>query len=254
LRGREFTDADSAEGAEPVLIINDIAAERFFNASNPLDVTVDSNGKRRIVGVVRAVRLGGPEAPLRPEVYNPFNPKRAFGGTLYVRTQRDPAALTGELRTAVAGVLRNTVVGEPQTFTQMYDKLIVQRRFNMIVLALFGVLAIAIAGAGIYGVMAYIVEQRTREIAVRMALGARPRQVLALILSRATLFMAAGVAIGLTGGWFLARFISAFLFRVDARDVLVYASASAVLIAVGLLAAFIPARRASHVDPIRVLR
>ena len=254
LRGREFTAADSAAGAEPVVIINDVAAKRFFKDRDPIGTVVESNGKRTVVGIVRAVRLGGPEAPLRPEVYTPFNYERAFGGTLYMRTAGDAASLSNEARAAVQSVLTDVVVPETQTFDALYGRLIVQRKFNMIVLALFGVLALTIAAVGIYGVMAYIVAQRTQEIGVRMALGAQPGQVLRMVLSRATLFMIAGIVLGVGGGWLLARFIGAFLFRVDAHDPAVYAGAAGVLILAGLIAAFIPARRAARVDPVSVLK
>jgi putative ABC transport system permease protein len=254
VRGRVFTDADSAPGAQPVLVINEIAAARFFKDKDPIGTVVDSNGNRTIVGVVRAVRLGGPEAQLRPEVYTPFSYERAFGGTLYLRTSGDPAALSNETRTAVQSVLTDVVVPETQTFDAMYDRLIVQRKFNMIVLALFGVLALTIAAVGIYGVMTYIVAQRTQEIGVRMALGAQPGQVLRMVLSRATLFMTVGIVLGVGGGWLLARFVSAFLFRVDAHDPAVYVGAAGVLVLAGLVAAFIPARRAAAVDPVSVLK
>jgi putative ABC transport system permease protein len=254
LNGREFADADSAAGAEKVIIINDVAVARLFKGRHPIGMVVESNGKRTVVGVVRAVRNGGPEAPLRPEVYTPWDKSRAFGGTLYVRTNGDPAMVSPALRGLVQGVLTNVVVADTQTLDQMYDTLIVQRKFNMVVLALFGVLAIAIAAAGIYGVMAYIVEQRTPEIGVRMALGAQPAQVLRMILSRASMFMAIGIAIGLAAGWILARFVSAFLFEVSPHDAIVCVVAAAVLVTAGLVAAFIPARRASRVDPLQVLR
>jgi ABC-type antimicrobial peptide transport system permease subunit len=124
----------------------------------------------------------------------------------------------------------------------------------MIVLALFGVLAIVIAGVGIYGVMAYLVEQRTQEIGIRMALGAQPGQVLRMVLSRASLFMAVGIAIGLTAGWMLSRFVETFLFRVEPHNLAVYVGAGGLLVLAGLLAAAVPARRASKVDPMLVLR
>ncbi len=254
VRGRVFTDADSAPGAEPVLIINEVAATRFFKDKDPLGTVVDSNGKRTIVGVVRAVRLGGPEAQLRPETYTPFNYTRAFGGTMYVRTSGEAAALSNETRTTVQSVLADVVVPETQTFDAMYDRLIVQRKFNMIVLALFGVLALTIAAVGIYGVMTYIVAQRTQEIGVRMALGAQPSQVLRMVLSRATLFMSVGIGLGVGAGWLLARFVGAFLFQVDAHEPAVYIGAAGVLVLAGLVAAFIPARRAAAVDPVTVLK
>jgi putative ABC transport system permease protein len=173
---------------------------------------------------------------------------------MYLRTPGDPSTLSRDVRAAVQGVLTDVVVPETQTFDAMYDRLIAQRKFNTIVLVLFGGLAITIAAVGIYGVMAYIVAQRTQEIGVRMALGAQPRQVLGMVLSRATIYMAAGIAIGLAGGWLLARFVTAFLFRMDAQDPLVYAAAAGVLVLAGLVAAFIPARRAAAVDPVTVLK
>lgn len=254
LKGREFSDADAAAGAEPVLIINDIAADRFFKGEDPLGVTVKSNGNRRIVGVVRAVRLGGPEAPLRPEVYMPLSKVRTFGGTLFVRTSRDPATMGKDVRNVIRAAIPDVIVPEPQTFRELYDKLIVQRKFNMIVLALFGVLAIVIAAVGIYGVMAYIVEQRTQEIGVRMALGAQPGQVLRMILSGAVMLMGIGIAIGLGAGWLLSRLVSTFLFQMEPHNTVVYAAAAGVLVLAGVSAAFIPARRAASVDPISVLR
>jgi predicted permease len=252
--GREFTDADRSTGAESLAIINDIAASRFFAGQNPVGQSVKINGDRTIVGVVRAVRLGGPEAELRPEVYTPSSRTRLFGGTLILRTKGDPSAVVPAVRAVVRQALPDVVVPEPETMDSMFVRLIAQRKFNMIVLALFGVLAIAIAGVGIYGVMAYLVEQRTQEIGIRMALGAQPGQVLRMVLSRATLLMAVGIVLGLTGGWFLARLVETFLFKVEPHDVAVYAGAAAVLVAAGLLAALLPARRASRVDPMLVLR
>jgi putative ABC transport system permease protein len=116
------------------------------------------------------------------------------------------------------------------------------------------VLAIAIAAAGIYGVMACIVEQRTREIGVRIALGAEPSRVLWMVVGRAMLYMTAGLVVGLGAGWMLSRFVQAFLFKADAHDPIVYAGAAAALVLTGLVASFVPARRASRVDPVVALR
>jgi ABC-type antimicrobial peptide transport system permease subunit len=173
---------------------------------------------------------------------------------MYLRTMGDPEALSPAARAAVQSVLTDVVVSETQTFDAMYDRLIVQRKFNMIVLALFGALALTIAAAGVYGVMAYTVQQRAQEIGVRMALGAQQGQVLRMVLLRAAIFMTVGLAIGLGAGWALARLITTFLFRVEPHDVVVYAVASALLILTGLAAALVPARRASKVDPMSVLR
>jgi putative ABC transport system permease protein len=253
-QGREFTEADRDSGAPAVAIINDIAAQRFFKGESPIGRQVKVNGDRTIVGVVRAVRLGGPEADMRPEVITPASRTSAFGGTLILRTSGDPAAIMPDVRAAVRAVLPDVVVPEAETMETRFGRLVAQRKFNMIVLALFGVLAIVISAVGIYGVMAYLVEQRTQEIGIRMALGAQPRQVLRMVLRRAALFMAAGILIGLAAGWMLSRFVESFILRVEPHDVLVYVGAASVLIAAGLLAAFIPARRAARVNPLLVLR
>jgi ABC-type antimicrobial peptide transport system permease subunit len=124
----------------------------------------------------------------------------------------------------------------------------------MLLVGLFGVLAVVIATVGIYGVMAYIVAQRTQEIGVRMALGARPQRVLWMVLGRATTFMAAGLALGLAGAWLLAGTVEAFLFAVQPHDPVVFASVGALLATAGILASVIPALRAARVDPIIALR
>jgi predicted permease len=254
LFGREFTDADRVDGAAPVVIINDVAMQRFFGGKNPVGQLVKVNGDRTIVGVVRAVRLGGPEADLRPEVITPASRTRAFGGTLILRTAGDPNVLAPAVRDAVRAVLPDVVVPEAETMTAMFDRLVAQRKFNMVVLSLFGALAIVIAAAGIYGVMAYLVTQRTREIGIRMALGAQPGDVRRMVLARAAGLMGAGIVIGVAGGLVLTRFVGAFLFRVEPHDPAVFVAATALLLATGLIAAFIPARRASKVDPMLVLR
>jgi putative ABC transport system permease protein len=140
------------------------------------------------------------------------------------------------------------------TMEALLGRLIAQRQFNMLLVGVFGLLALVIAGAGIYGVMAYIVTQRTQEIGVRMALGAMPRRVLLTVLSRASAYMVAGLAAGLGLAWLLAASIEGFLFQVEAHDITVYAATSAALFLVGTAAAVVPARRAARVDPLIALR
>jgi predicted permease len=254
LKGREFTEADRVDGAPQVLIINDIAEQRYFKGQNALGQAVKVNGDRTIVGIVRAVRVSGPEGELRPEVFTPTSRTAAFGATLFMRTSASTESLGPQIRAIVRDVIPNIIVPQPETMETMYGRLIAQRRFNMIVLALFGGLAIIIAGVGIYGVMMYLVTQRTQEIGIRMALGALPGQVVGMVLSRAAVLMSVGIALGLTGGWMLSKYVSAFLFRVEPHDVAVYATAAGVLMIAGLLAALVPARRASRIDPMLVLK
>jgi putative ABC transport system permease protein len=254
LKGREFSDADRADGAPLVVIINDVAEQRFFNGANPIGQMVKVNGDREIVGVVRAVRVGGPEADLRPEIFTPVSRTQGFGATMFLKTSVPPEAIAASVRQVVRDVLPTVIVPQPETMETMYGKLIAQRRFNMIVLALFGGLAIVIAAVGIYGVMTYLVTQRTQEIGIRMALGAKPAQVVQMVLSRAAVLMLTGTALGVIGGWMLSKYVQSFLFKVEPHDVIVYAGAAAILLAAGLLAAFVPARRASRIDPMEVLR
>jgi ABC-type antimicrobial peptide transport system permease subunit len=146
------------------------------------------------------------------------------------------------------------VIPDAQPMESLFDRLVNQRKLNMIVLALFGVLAVTIAAVGIYGVMSYIVQQRTQEIGVRLALGAQPGQVVRSVLVRAGVFMGMGLTVGLVGGWLLARLVQSFLFRVQPHDPVVYVAAASVLLVAGLVAALVPAHRASRVDPLIALR
>jgi putative ABC transport system permease protein len=259
LAGRVLTDADAAPGAPRMVLLNDVARSRYFGGTDPIGASLllSRLGSYTVAGVVRSVRLQGPEAELRPEVYLPLDLRQPLDNplmTIVMRTSRDPASFASSVRAAMRSAAPGLVAPDPQTYFELFAKLVSQRRFNMIVLALFGLLAITIAGAGIYGVMACIVEQRTTEIGLRMALGAEPARVLRMVLGRASVYLAVGVAIGVSGGWMLARLVQAFLFKGDPHDPVVFGGAMAVLVAVGLIAAFVPARRAARVDPAVALR
>jgi putative ABC transport system permease protein len=258
--GRSFTDADAAPGAPRVLMINDVAAARYFVGANPIGAELRISrvpDPFTIVGVVRAVRLQGPEGQLRPEIYRPLDRRQPLGSpdvTLVLRTSGDPALLAPDVRAIVRASAPDMIVPNPQTYDALFGKIVAQQKFNTCLLALFGALAIAIAGAGVYGVMAFMVEQRTQEIGVRIALGAEPGRVIRMVLLQAGACLGAGLTLAFGGGWMLARFVQGFLFRVDARDPRVYAAAAAVLLFAGLAAAFLPARRAARIDPVDALR
>ncbi len=258
--GRVFSDADVTPGAPRVLMLNDIAAARYFPGANPIGAELRVGrdpSPFTIVGVVRAVRLQGPEAELRPEMYRPLDWRQPQGSpvvTLVARTAGGAAALVPTLRAAIQSAAPGLVLPEAQTYETLFAKIVAQQKFNMYLLAIFGVLAISIAAAGIYGVMAYMVEQRTQEIGVRIALGAEPAAVVRMVLAQAVACLAAGLGVAMTAGWMLSRFVQGFLFRVDARDPRVYAAAAAVLLAAGIVAALVPARRAARVDPLVALR
>jgi predicted permease len=253
LRGRDFEPADGA--AKRAVILDDVAAMHFFGNLEVVGRDVEANaGPRTVIGVVSSVRLNGPEGDVRPELYYPIDEQTSTSGSLYVRVApRAPASIDTITRTINDMHLDVTVSGAELLATR-FDKLVRPRTLNTVLVGLFGALALVIAAAGIYGVMAYLVTQRSGEIGIRMALGAQPSQIKRGVLSEAGRLIVVGVAMGAAGAWVLARFVGSLLFQVEARDPWLYAGAIAVFTAVGLSAAFVPARRASRVDPISVLR
>ena len=255
LKGRAFTDADS-ENSQPVVILNQSAVARYFEREDPLGKVVRLAGDRTVVGVVGDIRHQGPESAWRTQAFVPLAQSRALGATLVVRTVSGARGIFPAVRQAVWSEFPDPLPTRVDEHALSYylDALVAQRRFNMLLLSLFGVLGLSIASVGIYGVMAYVVGQRTHEIGIRMALGARPSTVLMSVLGSALLTMAMGLAIGLIGAWSLAGLVSGFLFGVQPHDSTVYAAVLAMLLTAGLTAAFVPARRAAAVDPVIALR
>jgi predicted permease len=253
LTGRFIEDSDT-RGAPPVVVINDEAVRRYFGGRDPVGTVIDIGGPYTVVGVVRSMRVQGPETDLRPEAYVPFVQSNQSSGDLLVRTASDPLPLVSAIKASVWSVLPNAVISEAETFDSLYAELIAARKFNVILLGIFGTLAVLIASIGIYGVMSYVVEQRTREIGVRMALGAMPRRIVVMILGRASLTTALGLAIGFGVAMWLERLVTSFLFNPTPRDPAVYASTAVAIMLVALLAVYLPARRAARVDPLVALR
>jgi predicted permease len=252
-RGRLIASTDTRSSV-PVVILNEEAVRRYLPEQDPLGATISIDVDRTVVGIVANVRLGGPESAVRPEAYVPLAQSNVLGGALAIRTADDPLAIAEQVRQAIWTALPGVPAPDAETMTSLFAGLVAQRQFNMLIVSLFGGLALAIAAVGIYGVIGYTVAQRTQEIGVRMALGAVPTSVLMMVLGRAALFVAIGLGLGLVGAWQLARFIEAFLFEVTPHDPAVYAAAGGVLLLSGLVAAYLPARRAARVDPIIALR
>src|SRR5439155_9032987 len=198
----------------------------------------------------------GPESGRRTQAFVPIAQSRVFGATLVVRTAAGAKGILPAVRQAIWSEFPDAVTTriDEQALDYYLDALVAQRRFNMLLLALFGVLGLSIASVGIYGVMAYVVSQRTQEIGIRMALGALPSTILRSVLGSALLTMMVGLAIGLIGAWGLSGLVRAFLFEVQPHDPRVYGGVVLVLSIAGLAAAFGPARRASSVDPLVALR
>ena len=255
LRGRVFAETDS-QNSEPVVILNKAAAARYFPGQDAVGRVVRLAGNRTIVGVVGDIRLDGPESGSRTQAFVPIEQSRVFGATLVIRTASGAEAIFPAVRQAIWSEFPDALPTriDEHALAYYFDALVAQRRFNMMLLALFGILGLSIASVGIYGVMAYAVSQRTQEIGIRMALGALPSTILRSVLGSALLTMMVGIAIGLIGAWGLSGLVRGFLFEVPPHDPRVYAGALLVLATAGLGAAFVPARRASSIDPLSAVR
>jgi putative ABC transport system permease protein len=260
VRGRLIESADDKD-ASRVVVVSQAFAKQFF----PNDEAV---GKRirlgkltkefpwaTIVGVVGDVRGFALEEPPLPTMYWPVAQIRATPAlAIVVRTQGDPAALAGAVRGAIAEIDPVQPIYDMQTLDQLVARSLGQRRFTLMLMLLFGLTALVLAAVGIYGVMAYAVTQRTQEIGIRMALGARAVDVLRLIVGSGMSLAATGVVIGLAGAFAITRLMTSLLFGVSPTDILTFALVSAALLGVALLACYLPARRAMKVDPLIALR
>ncbi len=252
-RGRLFTAADR-DGAAPVVIINEAAAKKYFPGENPVGQTVNINGDRAIVGVVGDIYQTSLETEPRTEAYVPVAQQRTLSGDLVIRTTADPYSVVPAVRAAVLSVLPDVPLRNLRSMDEVIARQVAQRRFNMLLLGLFGVLGLVICAVGIYGVMAYVVAQREREIGVRMALGASRGAVVGMILRSAAVLVLVGLVIGGIAAWSLGGTAKSFLFKIDVNDPRVFIAAIGVLVAAALLASVIPARRAASVDPLIALR
>jgi hypothetical protein len=259
-RGRWISDADTA-GAPGIVVINEEAARRYFSGREALGQTIrigeatDSIGRpRRVVGVIAGTAFRGPEMPPKPEAWLPLADSDQPGVDLVIRTHADVATLVPAVNHAILEAFSTAEVRPPATFDVLFTQFIAARRFNAIIIGVFGVLAIAIVSVGIYGVMACTVDQRTREIGVRMALGAKPGEMLRLMLRRATVLAFVGLALGVALSVGLEQSIAKFLYQPKAHDPAVYGVAAVLIVSISVLAAAMPARRAASVDPLIALR
>jgi putative ABC transport system permease protein len=216
---------------------------------------------RLIVGVSADVKHRSLAAEVRPEVYMPyvqmgdgFLQDWSRGIAVVVRSPADPAAITARAREHVKALDPNMPVHEPRTMAQLASASVAEPRFRTLLLGAFGFLALSLATVGIFGVMSYFVTQRTREIGIRMALGARPSAVLGLIVGHGAKLTVLGVAIGTAGAILVARWMQSILYDVSATDPLTFAMVIGVLSAAALLAIYLPARRATRVDPLVALK
>jgi len=253
LEGRGLTPTDDRH-APPVAVVNQTARRQFWGAQSPLGARFEINAiTYEVVGVVRDMRYGGPASLPVPEAFLPFDQGRPTAGTLLVRSSRGAKAIP-DVKAAIWSVTPGRPVTDVRTTEELFARTTAARRFNMLLMSIFASLALVIAATGIYGVIAFVVSHRTREIGVRLALGAQRSEVVGMFLRQGAVVLAAGIAAGLAGAWMLTRTIQSFLFEVGPRDPFVFTAVAVVLAAVGLLATWIPARRAARIDPLIALR
>jgi putative ABC transport system permease protein len=255
-KGRYFTDGDGDQTPR-VAIINDAAASRYWPQEDPLGkkITIDFEREpREIVGVVGNVRHLGIDQQEPLQVYLPHSQIGAATMYLVVRTTSDPLNLVPSVRAAVEEVDSDQPVYDIQTMEQRLSESVSPRRFNMFLLGIFAAIALLLAGGGTYGVMSYFVTQQTRDIGIRMAMGADRVKILTLVVGRGLVILFFALAIGVAVALAFSRVISGLLFGISTLDLTSIVGASLLLTTVGLLACYIPARRASRVDPIVALR
>ena len=268
VRGRDLNDFDTASGTW-VAVINETMARRFWPGEDPIGkrltlAVVSGEQPREIVGVVRDIPLRRTQAEMDPVIYASYlQQSRAYRGpnanmfgqmTFLLRSSGDPMSLVPAVRSAVAEVDPDRAITKIQTMEQYWGSGMRDKRYLVLVLGIFAFVATVLATIGIYGVMAYSVAQRTREIGIRMAVGASPLKILALIGGRAAILISCGMLLGLAGSLALSRLIASQLWGIQPTDPATFIGVSLLLIAVALLACFIPARRAIRVDPTEALR
>jgi predicted permease len=260
LAGRLVTEQDVTNNTGSVLI-NEAMAKRFWPGEDPVGKRIStaiSTGQQTqwqtIVGVVGNVRHLGLDVEPRPEIYYHTNTVPPFGPVVVIRTTSDPKRLISIARAKIRELDRDPPISNVNTMDQLVAQSVAQRRFGMLLLGIFAALALLLAAIGIYGVVSYSVTQRTQEIGVRMALGASASDVLKLVLRNGMSLALIGVGIGLAGAFALTRLMAKLLFEVKPVDLATFTIVSLGLIAVALLACYLPARRAMKVDPLVALR
>ncbi len=259
LQGRGFTDRDD-QSSPGVVIVTESWARRFLPDQDPIDKRIKLGGQDStrpwlsIVGIAGDVRDTALESSPRPCVYIPYPQFPSSAMTLVVRAASDPKSLIPAIREGVWAVDKDQPITDVKTMDQYVADSVSARRFNAMSLAVFASLALVLASVGIYGVMAYSVTQRTHEIGIRVALGAQSPDVIKLVIGRAVAMVGAGVAIGLAGALALTRVMTSLLYGVSATDPMTFGVVAGLLVAVSVLASYIPARRATKVDPMIALR
>jgi len=256
--GRAIDETDRA-GAAPVMVLSETAARTLFGGANPLgrmvsgSYTFQGKSAAQVVGVAHDVRFG-PRDPYAFQIYLPFSQSQFPMTEALLRTAGDPASMAGSVRAAIQDLDATVAVGAVATLQQKIDSGLVHERMMALLSACFGLLALVLTSVGVYGVIVYAVERRTREIGIRLALGAARRQVAAMLLRELGLLVLASLMLGIAATLAATRTIQTLLYGIAASDFVTVAAAALALALVAALAAWIPARRAAHLDPMDALR
>jgi predicted permease len=257
LLGRTFTTHDS-QAAPKVVIINEAAAKKYFPNETPLGQrfgsSIETSSELEVVGVLRDAKYNSVRDSAPPTMYVPYTQARAASAVVAVRTTADPVSATGGIREAVRQVDPNLPMTDVSTQIEQVERRFQQEKVFAQAYALFGALALLLAAIGLFGLMSYTVSRRTNEIGIRMALGAQREHVLALVMRESMVLVVVGVAIGLAIALGASRFVTTLLYGLAPTDALTLGIAIAIMVIVSACAGFLPARRASRVDPMVALR
>jgi putative ABC transport system permease protein len=261
IRGRFFTAADD-EKAPAVCVVDTTLARLAWPGENPIGKRIRTssggpsalNPTQTVVGLVAHVQSYGVDQPSREEIYQPYAQRPLQFGSLVIRSAGDPGSLASAARAAVQSLDGDLPISSVATLNDIVGENVAPRRLSVTLLGSFAGLALVLAAIGIYGVMSYSVIQRTQELGVRIALGAQPSDILRLVMRSGMTLLLLGLGIGLAGAFSLSRFLQSMLFQVKSTDIMTFASVPVLLAAVAFLACYLPARRATLVDPVVALR
>jgi putative ABC transport system permease protein len=256
IKGRTFGNEDRAD-TPAALIINQTMAERFWPGQEPLGKQVkfvQDGSTGTIVGIVGDAKQYWLEEEPRPQLYNAYSQNPGIFATLVIRTKVEPLSIAEQVRQAVWKVDPDQPMWKIRTVEFLVNRSVADRKFLMALMGIFAGLALLLTTIGLYGVISYLVNQRTQEIGIRMALGAQVNQILRMVLKQGMVLVILGVAVGLAASWLLTGLMTRLLYQVSATDPVTFVGIAVLLIVVALLACYLPARRATKVDPMVALR